>query len=119
MYSPKVQGYVVNPVANWLSYRKVSLTAWRGLADRLAALAPMRKFVVSGAEAFARRRRCALAWRVDAVWPTASLRSLLWRKCWRYSVSREKWSPRGWRRRGTLSVARGETNGREWRKVCW
>jgi len=27
MYSPKVQGYVVNPVANWLSYRKVSLTA--------------------------------------------------------------------------------------------
>ena len=27
IYSPKVQGYVVNPVANWLSYRKVSLTA--------------------------------------------------------------------------------------------
>jgi hypothetical protein len=27
MYSPKVQGYVVNPVANWLSYKKVSLTA--------------------------------------------------------------------------------------------
>jgi peptide/nickel transport system substrate-binding protein len=27
MYSPRVQGYVVNPVANWLSYKKVSLTA--------------------------------------------------------------------------------------------
>jgi peptide/nickel transport system substrate-binding protein len=27
MYSPRVKGYVVNPVANWLSYRKVSLTA--------------------------------------------------------------------------------------------
>ncbi len=27
MYSPKVQGYVVNPVANWLSFRTLSLSA--------------------------------------------------------------------------------------------
>jgi peptide/nickel transport system substrate-binding protein len=27
MYSPKVQGYVVNPVANWLSFKSVSLAA--------------------------------------------------------------------------------------------
>jgi len=27
MYSPKVQGYVVNPVANWLSFKTVSLSA--------------------------------------------------------------------------------------------
>src|SRR6266851_8070293 len=27
MYSPKVQGYVVNPVANWLSFKSVSLGA--------------------------------------------------------------------------------------------
>jgi peptide/nickel transport system substrate-binding protein len=27
MYTPKLQGYVINPVANWLSYRTVSLTA--------------------------------------------------------------------------------------------
>jgi len=27
MYTPKLQGYVINPVANWLSYRSVSLSA--------------------------------------------------------------------------------------------
>src|SRR5919202_3438445 len=27
MYTPKLQGYVINPVANWLSYRSVSMTA--------------------------------------------------------------------------------------------
>jgi peptide/nickel transport system substrate-binding protein len=27
MYSPKLQGYVVNPVANWLSFKSVSLSA--------------------------------------------------------------------------------------------
>jgi peptide/nickel transport system substrate-binding protein len=27
MYAPKLQGYVINPVANWLSYRSVSMTA--------------------------------------------------------------------------------------------
>jgi peptide/nickel transport system substrate-binding protein len=27
MYTPKLQGYVVNPVANWLSFKTVSLTA--------------------------------------------------------------------------------------------
>jgi peptide/nickel transport system substrate-binding protein len=27
MYSPKVQGYVVNPVANWLSFKTLSLSA--------------------------------------------------------------------------------------------
>jgi ABC-type transport system substrate-binding protein len=25
LYSPKVQGYVVNPVANWLSFKSASL----------------------------------------------------------------------------------------------
>ena len=27
MYTPKLQGYVVNPVANWLSFKTVSLAA--------------------------------------------------------------------------------------------
>ena len=27
MYTPKLQGYVINPVANWLSYRSVSLSS--------------------------------------------------------------------------------------------
>ena len=27
MSTPKLQGYVVNPVANWLSYKTVSLSA--------------------------------------------------------------------------------------------
>jgi peptide/nickel transport system substrate-binding protein len=27
MYTPKLQGYVINPVANWLSFRTVSLTS--------------------------------------------------------------------------------------------
>jgi len=27
MYTPRLQGYVINPVANWLSFKRVSLAS--------------------------------------------------------------------------------------------